>query len=66
MNHQREVYNLLDLIGDLGGVLEVIIAFFGLFIYPISEFSFFLTALERLFLARTVDKTLFKKLNAES
>lgn len=34
--HTREVYNLLDLIGDLGGVVEVLIIVIGVLLYPIS------------------------------
>ena len=37
MIHKREVFNLLDLVGDLGGVLEVIILSFGFIFFPISE-----------------------------
>ena len=34
--HTREVFNLLDLIGDLGGVVEVLIIVIGVLLYPIS------------------------------
>jgi len=43
--HSREVYNTLDLIGDLGGVLEVISLVFAVFLVPFSEHSFVLKAL---------------------
>ena len=42
VRHRREVYNVLDLIGDLGGVMEVFHVLFGLFINPISSFAFIL------------------------
>ena len=58
-SHQREVYNLFDLIGDLGGVLEVILAVLGLFILPVSEHSFVMKALSKLYLARTSQTDLF-------
>ena len=61
ISHSREVYNILDLIGDLGGVLEVIIFVFGVFLFPISEFSFVMKALEKLYLARTSHSTLLKR-----
>jgi hypothetical protein len=54
MEHSREIYNIFDLIGDLGGVLEIIVAFFGFFLFGIAEKSFVLKALEKLFLAHTV------------
>ena len=51
----------MDLIGDLGGVLEVIMVCFGFIIYPVSEHSYVLTALNKLFLVRTSSPSLFKK-----
>ena len=59
--HQRQVYNLLDLLGDLGGVLEVLVFIFGIFLYPISEHSFTMKALSILYLARTEKKNVFSK-----
>lgn len=41
----RKIYGFFDLIGDLGGVIEVFLVFFGLFIYPISEYSFDMKAI---------------------
>ena len=63
MFHKREVFNLLDLVGELGGVIEVFIIIFGVLLYPISQFSFILKATKMLFLARSQDKKLFKKKN---
>ena len=59
MSHSREVYNLLDLMGDLGGIIEVLIFGCSFFVTPISEHSFILKALKKLFLAKTVHKELF-------
>lgn len=59
INHQRKVYNLLDLLGDLGGVIEVIMVFFGIFLYPVSKHSFIMDASRSLFLARTKQDGLF-------
>jgi hypothetical protein len=59
--HTREAYGFLDLIGDLGGVLEVLVGFLGFFMMPLSEHSFVLKALNKMFLARTYDTNLFKK-----
>ena len=42
--HVREVFNLFDLVGDLGGVIEVMIIVMGVLLYPISEHSFLLSA----------------------
>ena len=51
--HSRRKYGLFDLLGDLGGVLEVIMIIFGMFLYPISEHSFVIKAANKLFFART-------------
>jgi len=61
ITHTRKVYGVLDLLGDFGGVTEVIMLCFGFFLYPIAEHSFILKATKRLYLARTSDTTLFKK-----
>jgi hypothetical protein len=59
ITHRREVFNFLDLIGELGGVIEVFILIFGVVLYPISKFSFFLKATKMLFHARTSDSSMF-------
>ena len=51
--HTRVRYGLFDLLGDLGGVTEVIMLLFGYFLYPISEHSFIIKAANKLFFART-------------
>ena len=35
--HKRQVYNCFDLMGDMGGVLEVMIFALGIFIIPAKE-----------------------------
>lgn len=55
------MYNSLDLLGDLGGVTEVIMIFFGFILTSVSEHSFYLTATSKLFFARTSDSTIFLK-----
>ena len=61
IRHIRYIYGILDILGDLGGVTEVIMILFGFFLYPISEHSFVLQALRRLYKARTTDESLFRK-----
>jgi hypothetical protein len=60
IEHRREVYNLLDVIGDLGGVVEVFLFIFGIVLYPISKMSFIFKATKMLFHARTSDINMFK------
>ena len=59
IKHTRQIYGWLDLLGDLGGVTEVIMICFGFFLYPISEHSFTLKAIRKLFLVRTREENLF-------
>ena len=44
MEHSRALYGFLDIIGDLGGVLELIILIFGFFINSIAEQAFLLAS----------------------
>jgi len=60
--HHRKCYGAFDLLGDLGGVIEVIMVLFGFMIYPISEHSFMLKATKKLFKARTTKNDLFDKI----
>ena len=60
--HSRNVYGFIDLLGDLGGVLEVIMVFTGIIFFPISEHHFVLQATKRMFLARSSKRNdLFQK-----
>ena len=59
--HKREIFNLLDLVGDLGGVIEVMVLIFGFVFFPISQQSFILKFTKSLFKARTSDGQLFRK-----
>lgn len=44
VRNKRIVYNFLDVIGDMGGVLEIIMIVFGFVFYPIAEHSFIMSA----------------------
>lgn len=63
IHNEREIYSLFDLLGDLGGVTEVIMIVFGFFLNPISEHKFNLIAAKRLFLAHTHDDKFFDEPN---
>lgn len=58
--YERKIYNTIDLLGDLGGVIEIIMVAFGFIFYPISQHSFVIEATKRLFLANTSDDSLFE------
>ena len=51
--HQRKSYMFFSLLGDLGGVRELIVLSFGILLLPISEHSFIMKAAKFLFFART-------------
>jgi hypothetical protein len=59
--HEREVYTLVDCLGDLGGLIEIIFFTAMTFIHPISLHSYTLNMIKKLFIGRTSDGTLFKK-----
>ena len=61
IEHSRTVYNILDLLGDLGGLTEVFLLVVGYFINPIAEHNFTLKAARRLFIAKTKKDDLFLK-----
>lgn len=57
--HEREAYSILDLVGDLGGVIELFVFSIGCFVGPIAFHSYILKATKFIFLARTKDKDMF-------
>ena len=59
-SHERKIYGILDLLGDYGGVMQVFLILAELLLRPVSEHSFLMKAISKLFLASTVDKNLFK------
>ena len=59
--HERYRYGFFDLLGDLGGVKELITIVFGFFLGPISNFSFTISVAKKLFLVRTKDENMFLK-----
>lgn len=57
--NERSVYNLINFIGDIGGVVDVILVAIGIFINPFQEHSLTITALKKLFLVKTKMKSPF-------
>ena len=49
----------MDLLGDLGGVLEIVLLSFGLFINSISAHSFYTNSISMLYMVNTKDEKLF-------
>jgi len=59
--HTRKVYALFDAFGDFGGIKEVIMLVIGFLMAPISEHSFIVKAISKLYLARTSQPHIFEK-----
>jgi hypothetical protein len=57
--HRRVIYDIVALLGDLGGVTEVIMLVMGIILFPISESSYNMMSTKRMFLASTADDELF-------
>lgn len=57
--HKRKIYDIVQLLGDLGGVTEVFLITMGFFLFPISETSFDMKSTKRMFLAHTKHKDVF-------
>ena len=56
-NHEREIYHLLDLLGDLGGIVEILI-FFVKFMFNRFLFNTYLLAqMKALFMVNTLDSS---------
>ena len=53
------MYGFLDLLGDLGGVTEILAICFGFMLYPFSEHFFILDATKQIFMAKTKDEKMF-------
>lgn len=63
--HQRGVYGIIDLLGDLGGQIEIYLFVFGWIMFALSERSFTLKATKNLFLAKTKDKNMFNRVEGK-
>ena len=58
-DHNREIYSLMDCLGDVGGVLGILQIIFSVAIQPYSELIFYLNAIQKMFSANSTE-TLFK------
>jgi len=60
IKHKRKIYDLLDLLGDVGGVSSILIFVFSFICDPITHHSFVMKAMKKLYMVRTKDDTVFK------
>ena len=59
--HQRRMYNILDVLKDIGGLSIFIIGFFGMMIRPWAAFHYMIKAMQKLYRARTKKDPEFRK-----
>lgn len=64
IQHSRQIYSLLDLFGDLGGLLEVLSIIFSACIAPWAAFKFDYKAISKLYNVHTRSEGLFRPTNS--
>ena len=60
IEHERSIFNLFDVKGNLGGVQDILVILFGIFISPVSEHYFNLKFLRKLYIIRTKQSNIFQ------
>ena len=55
----RDVYSLVDCLGDLGGLIEIILVMAATLIQPMSYHSYILNVIKRVFVAKTKSSDMF-------
>ena len=61
MEHSRNAYSLMELLGDIAGLFELIQTISGVLIFRISKISFYISAMKKLFWVKCVDPNIFNK-----
>ena len=56
--YKREVYNIWDIIDNIAGIYELMVAFFGFTLYSVAKNNFVVNAISKLFLVNTTDPDL--------
>ena len=52
LNHSRKVYTIIELFGDVGGVLEIFVLLFIFFVQPLTDFAFSVNFIETFYKQR--------------
>ena len=63
--HKRKIYDIVAVLGDLGGVTEVLMLCVGYLLFPIAESSYRMMSTKKMFIARTKNGNLFNDANEE-
>ena len=53
--HERKCFDIMMVLGSLGGIGNIMIIVFGFLLFPISEHSFLMKAFKKFYFARTKD-----------
>ena len=56
--YKREVYNIWDIIDNIAGIYELMVAFFGFTLYSVAKNNSVVNAISKLFLVNTTDPDL--------
>ena len=64
--HSREIYNILDLLGDFGGLMEVFLLVAQFFVAPWAEHIFNLKAIQKMFLVKSKTRSQFKRSKSDA
>ena len=61
LSHQRTSYNTMDMLGDLGGITEVLNILFSLLLWGYPKFSYGMKTLEKLYIAKTKEAGIIER-----
>ena len=64
--HSYEHYSIIEFVGDLGGIIELVIVTFSIPASIFAEHSFIIKALQKFYVAKSDEKKFFKKDNKKS
>ena len=65
VSHKRATYDILGLLGDMGGIQGILISLLGVLVVPISAHSFTVKAARKLFMARSSKGGIFEEVPDE-
>ena len=61
VNYERSVYGVISLMGDIGGVMELLMAVAGVLLVPYNSLNFALKKAQVLFYAKSQGRKFFRR-----
>ena len=58
---ERKTYSVLDLFGEVGGIIDFLLIFINVVVQPIQTHGFLLKAIQTLYMVKTRDESAIKK-----